>query len=150
MSRVLNPIWLLILFSAWVRAGEGLVVMPSSHDFDGTFERLEQAVQSAGLVVFAKFDHSAAATAAGMTLSPSKVLVFGNPKLGTKLMSANPAIALDLPLRVAVWQDSSGQVALAYTSPDYLLARFGMDAKQEIVKKMSGLLDGLAKAATSP
>jgi len=149
MSRILNPIWLLILVSAFARGGEGLVVVISANDFDGTFERLEQAVDSAGLLVFAKFDHSAEAAAAGMTLPPSKVLVFGNPKLATRLMSASPAIAIDLPLRVAIWQEASGEVALAYTSPEYLLARFGMAGQQDVVEKMSGLLDRLAKAATS-
>jgi uncharacterized protein (DUF302 family) len=83
-------------------------------------------LQSKGVVLFAVIDHSGEAAKVGMTMPPTKLLIFGNPKAGTPLMLAAPSIAIDLPLKILVWQDNQGKVTLSYNSPEYLQARHGL------------------------
>jgi uncharacterized protein (DUF302 family) len=70
--------------------------------FDATMKRLEQAIEGAGMTVFARIDHAAGARDAGMAMPPTVVLLYGNPRGGTPIMLAAPRTALDLPLRVLV------------------------------------------------
>src|SRR3569833_2598062 len=79
-----------------------------------TLDRLEADVKAKGLAVFARIDHAAGAAAAGMTLLPTAVLIFGNARGGTPLMQASQVIGIDLPLKVLVWQDTSGKTWLSY------------------------------------
>jgi uncharacterized protein (DUF302 family) len=62
----------------------------------------------------------------GMKMRPTKLLIFGSPKAGTPLMLAAPSIAIDLPLKVLVWEDAQGKVWLSYSSPEYLQQRHGV------------------------
>ena len=73
-------------------------------------------------------DHSGEATKVGMSMRPTKLLIFGSPKAGTPLMVAAPSVALDLPLKILVWQDGEGQVWVSYNSPQYLQQRHGVPA----------------------
>jgi uncharacterized protein (DUF302 family) len=59
-------------------------------------------------------------------MPPTKLLIFGNPKAGTPLMLAVPSIAIDLPLKILVWQDTQGKVWVSYNSPEYLKERHGV------------------------
>lgn len=104
----------------------GLVTRPSSRSVKATLQRLEATVGKRGLTVFARFDHSDAAAAAGLPMPASHVLVFGSPRAGTPLMLANPLIALELPLRVLVWADTAGDVYVTYPDPAHLAARYGI------------------------
>jgi uncharacterized protein (DUF302 family) len=80
--------------------------------------------------VFARVDHSGEAAQAGLTMPPTQVLIFGNPKGGTPIMLAAPTAAIDLPLKALAWQDSTGQVWLSYNDPMYLARRFGLTETQ--------------------
>jgi len=102
------------------------VTMASPWTVDETVERLEGVIAAKGLQVFAVFDHSGAAQAAGLELRETKVVVFGSPAAGTPVMQAAPLAALDLPLRVAVW-DEDGDTKLSYLSPDELASRYSLD-----------------------
>jgi uncharacterized protein (DUF302 family) len=88
-----------------------------------TLERLETIVQSKGLAILARIDHSGDAAKAGLQMRPAKLLIFGNAKSGTPLMIASPSVAIDLPLKALVWQDQDGNVWLSYNSPTYLKQR---------------------------
>lgn len=101
----------------------GLVELTSNDSAAETMRRLETAVRQAGHTVFARIDHAAAAADAGLKMPFTQVLVFGNPRGGTPMMLAAPTLAIDLPFKVLVWEDDSGQTRLAYNSPDYLLSR---------------------------
>ena len=103
----------------------GIVTRQSSHPFDETVAKLVRALGSKGIALFAQIDHSGEAAKIGMTMPPTKLLVFGNPKSGTPLMLAAPSIAIDLPLKILVSEDAQGKVWLSYNSPEYLLARHG-------------------------
>jgi uncharacterized protein (DUF302 family) len=71
-------------------------------------------------------DHSGEAEKVGMTMPPTRLLIFGSPKAGTPLMLAAPSIAIDLPLKILVWEDGAGKVWISYNSPDYLRERHGL------------------------
>src|SRR5271154_3990949 len=104
----------------------GIVNQPSNHSVDQTVEKLQEILQSKGITLFALIDHSGEAAKVGMKMLPTKLLIFGNPKAGTPLMLAAPSIAIDLPLKILVWEDAQGKVWLSYNSPAYLKNRHGL------------------------
>ena len=101
----------------------GIVDVPSNHSVVQTVEKLKGILNVKGVTLFALVDHSGEATKVGMKIPPTKLLIFGSPKAGTPLMLAVPSIAIDLPLKVLVWEDSSGKVWISYNSPAYLQKR---------------------------
>ena len=109
-----------------VKRKNGIVDVPSNHSVDETVERVKGILQSKGVTLFALIDHSGEAEKVGMKMPPTKLLIFGNPKGGTPLMLAAPSIAIDLPLKILVWQDAQGKVWLSYNSPEYLKDRHGV------------------------
>jgi len=107
-------------------ATNGIVDKPSNHSVEQTVERLKSILQSKGVKLFALIDHSREAELVGMTMSPTKLLIFGNPKGGTPLMLAAPSSAIDLPLKILVREDAQGRVWVSYNSPAYLQERHGL------------------------
>ena len=107
--------------------------------------RGEAEVKGKGLTVFAHIDHAAGATAAGLALNPTDLLIFGNAKGGTPLMQAVQTIGIDLPLKILVWQDAAGQTWLSYNDPHWLAKRHGIDGPA--VSGLAGALAALAQAA---
>jgi len=107
----------------------GIIDKPSHHSVDVTVEALKTILQSKGVTVVAVVDHSGEAEKVGMKIPPTKLLIFGNPKAGTPLMVAAPSSAIDLPLKILVWQDREGQVWISYNSPQYLQERHGFPAE---------------------
>jgi uncharacterized protein (DUF302 family) len=85
--------------------------------------------------VFALIDHSGEAEKVGLKMRPTKLLIFGNPKAGTPLMLASPSSALDLPLKILIWEDGEGKVWLSYNSPEYLKERHGLP--QELMQNVA-------------
>jgi uncharacterized protein (DUF302 family) len=131
-------------------AADGLITIPSSYGPVETMNRLEAEVKGKGLAVFAHIDHAAGATAVGMGLNPTDLLIFGNAKGGTPLMQAVQTIGIDLPLKILVWQDTGGQTWLSYNDPHWLAKRHGIDtAAVTAVNGLAVALAGLAKAATN-
>ena len=133
-------------------AADGLITMRSSHGPKDTMNRLEAQVRAKGMTVFARIDHAAGATEAGLPLRPTELLIFGNAKAGTPLMQAEQAIGIDLPLKMLVWQDASGATWLSYNDPTWLAQRHGLAGGSEAAAKaMAAALDGIARtAAGSP
>lgn len=129
-------------------ASEGIVAQESKFPVNETISRLEARLRAQNVPVFATFDHSANAQQAGMQLRPTKVLVFGNPKVGTRLMQDNQAIALDLPLRLSVWEDARGRVWVGYHALDRLAAKYGIK-DETTVKAMAQALDKLVANAVN-
>jgi len=107
-------------------AANGVVDVPSSHSVDETVEKLKTILATKGVTLFALVDHSGEAQKSGMVMPPTKLLIFGNPKAGTPLMLAAPHIAIDLPLKILIWQDTAGKVWVSYNSPEYLGERHGI------------------------
>lgn len=109
-------------------SGSGIISKPSRHSVHETVEKLKAMLQEKGIALFALVDHSGEAAKVGMTMRPTKLLIFGNPKGGTPLMIASPSIAIDLPLKVLVAEDETGKVFLSYNSPAYLQERHNLPA----------------------
>ena len=105
---------------------KGIIDKPSNHSVDETVEKLKNVLQSKGVTLFAIVDHSGEAEKVGMKMRPTKLLIFGSPKAGTPLMLAAPSIAIDLPLKILVWEDGQGKVWVSYNSPDYLKERHNL------------------------
>ena len=105
---------------------KGIIDKPSHHSVDQTVEKLKNILQSRGVALFALVDHSGEAEKVGMKMPPTKLLIFGSPKAGTPLMLASPSIAIDLPLKILVWEDTGGKVWVSYNSPEYLKERHGL------------------------
>jgi len=126
-------------------AGKGIVDRASSHSVDQTVDRLKNILQAKGVTLFAVVDHSGEAEKVGMKMPPTKLLIFGSPRAGTPLMLAAPSIAIDLPLKILVWEDGGGNVWISYNSPEYLRERHGLP--QELLANISVVETLAAKAA---
>jgi len=104
-------------------AANGVVNKPSHHSVDQTVKNLTSILEARGVTLFALVDHSGEAERAGMQMRPTKLLIFGSPKAGTPLMLAAPSIAIDLPLKILIWEDDQGAVWLSYNTTAYLQQR---------------------------
>src|SRR5213594_3204622 len=104
----------------------GIIDQPSQHSVEQTVERLTALLHAKGVTLFALVDHSGEAAKVGMKMPPTKLLIFGSPKAGTPLMLAAPSVAIDLPLKILVWEDADANVWVSYNSPAYLEGRHGI------------------------
>jgi uncharacterized protein (DUF302 family) len=107
-------------------APPGIARLRVKDSVDAAFIRLERAVEQRKLTVFARLDFAADAAAVGLTLPPTRLLLFGNPRAGTPLIVAAPTAALDLPLKMLVWEATAGTVWVGYNTPAYLSERHGL------------------------
>src|ERR1700756_5344569 len=123
----------------------GINSTSSNHSVDETVERLKAILASKTITLFALVDHSGEAEKVGLKMPPTKLLVFGSPKAGTPLMQAAPSIAIDLPLKLLVWQDAQGKVWLSYNSPEYLKERHGVPP--DLLPNIAGVETLAANAA---
>ncbi len=126
--------------------GNGVLIVASAHDVPTSIERLEALFAERGLTVFARIDFSGDAARAGLSMPPSQLVVFGNPKAGTPLVLAVLTAALDLPLKVLVWEDANERTWLSYNATDYLRERYGLDADaMKPVSVMPALVEAAAR-----
>jgi len=122
----------------------GLIDIPSNHSVEETVENLKGILQVKGITLFALVDDSGEAGKAGMQMRPTKLLIFGNPKAGTPVMLAAPSSAIDLPLKILIWEDAQGKVWVTYNSPIYLQERHNLPP--ELLQNV-GVIETLAKKA---
>jgi len=106
--------------------GNGMTTIASRYSVKETINRLEATVIAKGMTVFARVDHAAGATAAGLALRPTELIIFGNARGGTPLMQVEQTIGIDLPLKVLAWEDASGKTWLSYNDTTWLAARHGI------------------------
>src|SRR3954471_19362645 len=111
---------------AKAKANDGVVRVKSAFGFLETIERLKKDIAAKGIKFFDEIDQSKLAADAGIKLSPSTLLVFGNPPLGTQFMTSNPNAGLDWPVRLLVIQDNEGVVWTVYTDFDWIASRHGI------------------------
>jgi len=114
----------------------------------GAIDALETVVGNAGATIFARVDHGAGAAKVDLELADSQLLIFGNPKLGTPAMQADPLAGLFLPLKVLAYQDADGQVWLAYEDPKHTMADLDGVSAAPVIEKMQGALNKLTAAAS--
>jgi uncharacterized protein (DUF302 family) len=148
-AKVLASTALICLWGVQAMAADGLTTVRSNFGPKDTMDRLEAEVKAKGMTVFARIDHAAGATEVGLSLRPTEVLIFGNPKGGTPLMQQAQTIGIDLPLKALVWQDASGVTWLAYNDPGWLARRHGLgSAVAAPGSGMAAALAAVTKAAT--
>lgn len=125
-----------------------LYTYESQFGVDETASRLEANLKAMGVPVFAVFDHGKNAQEVGLELRPNKVIVFGSPKVGTKLMQENPSISIELPLKISVWEDNKGSVWITFPWIRQMAARYGME-NSPVAEGMQILLENLTRKAAS-
>jgi uncharacterized protein (DUF302 family)/uncharacterized membrane protein YidH (DUF202 family) len=130
---------------AMTMTNRGIVDRASNHSVDGTVGKLEDLLRSTGVTLFAVVDHSGEAEKVGMRMRPTKLLIFGSPQAGTPLMLAAPSVAIDLPLKILVWEDANGKVWISYNAPEYLGARHGLP--EALLRNIAGVEKLADKAA---
>ena len=128
---------------------EGLTTIASSFSPKETMDRLEAEIRAKGMSVFARIDHAAGATEAGLELRPTNLIIFGNARGGTPLMQASQTAGIDLPLKVLVWQDAAGKTWLSYNEPSWIVQRHGLGVRAEIIDKMAAALSAMSRTATN-
>ncbi len=119
-------------------SSSGIIDTPSNHSVDETVDKLKGILQAKGVTLFALVDHSGEAEKAGMKMRPTKLLIFGSPKAGTPIMLAAPSIAIDLPLKILIWED------ISYNSAEYLRERH--DVPNELLQSIAVVETFAAKA----
>lgn len=138
-----------LLTSVTALAQDGMDSIESPYNVATTIDKLTSILEEKGMSVFGRVDHAANAEKAGLSLRPTELLIFGNPKIGTPLMNCAQSVALDLPQKMLAWEDADGQTYLAWNNPMHLKSRHGMEGCDEIIDRVGGALSGFAQAATS-
>lgn len=127
---------------------KGIETIKSTNSFDETYSDLQEAIRSnASLSIVTELDHQANARSVGMELRPTRIIIFGNPELGTPLIQDSRTVALDLPQKMLVWEDEDGTVNISFNSPEYLKARHRISGHEAEIKKMAAALNNLARTA---
>jgi len=127
---------------------QGVITKVSSQNFEETYNVLVHIItNNPNLKIIAELNHQANAARVDLQLNPTRIIMFGNPNLGTPLMQNSPVTGLDLPQKILIWQDDQGQVKVSYNDPLYLKNRHGIEGKDEILQKISSALDMLTNKA---
>lgn len=156
LSRYLTVIAIAILVSLTVHSApdvSGLITQPSANSVDVTIEKFEAAAKNRGLKVFARLDHAAAAESVGLKMPRATVIVFGNPRVGTPVFIETPTVAIDLPPKAMVWEDSYGKVFLSYNSAEFLFdtiyARHGLQSDKAVIAQVKDTYAAIADEAVN-
>ncbi len=131
-------------------APPGMRVVPSSHSVKVTLDRLERLLHARGITPALRWDHAAKAHDVGVDLRPTELLMFGNPKLGSQLFTAEQTAGIDLPMKMLAWEDAEGRVWLGYNEPGWLAGRHGIRGRDAVLDRMARALADLAAQAAGP
>jgi len=137
---------LLILNLSSAHAAQQYIVKQSRYSVGETIDRLENFIKQKGIIVYSRIYHSMGAKKAGISMRPTQLLIFGNPKAGSPLINENPLVALDLPLKVMAWQDEKNQTWLAYMNSEELTQRHNI-RNAALIAEMNALLKTLTNNA---
>ena len=149
----MNPQSLIITFIFLIIStmsfSQNLTETKSPYTAEVTLNKLRENVKNKGLNIFTEIDHSQAAEKVNMELSPVYVLVFGNPKVGTRLMQADPRVGIELPLKILIYEHE-GSTQIAYFNPENLSEAYNLKDQQDILKNMSDLLHTIVQEVVKP
>ncbi len=155
-----RPNWIVLSFALLiggvaalkpVQAGQatlngGVISVASKYGFEDTVQRLKTDIAAKGITFFAEIDQARLGAAAGLTIKPSTLLVFGNPPLGIQFLTSNPVSGLDWPVRLLVYEDQNGQVRAAYTKFDWIARRHGIRDRKAQFKMASEVIVSITSA----
>ncbi|MEO0346605.1 MAG: DUF302 domain-containing protein [Pseudomonadota bacterium] len=146
----LAVIWLVLLLTGCATTvDDGLRTVPSAYDVPTTVKRLEAALTKRGMTIFNTIDHAAGAARVDQSLRPTVLVVFGNPRVGSRLMNCEQRVGIDLPMKALVYQDANGDTYLAYNPGSWIAERHGLGACSGVVQNVNNALAAFANAATS-
>jgi len=142
--------FLLILFTVLpLMAAEGLINVQSDFNVKETTERLENILNEKDMTIFNQINHSDAAQKVGVELRETRLIIFGNPKVGSPLMQCQQSVAIDLPQKAIIWEDDKSKVWISYNDPRYLGERHNIIGCDEVISKVEKALSGITKAAAT-
>jgi uncharacterized protein (DUF302 family) len=151
LSKIALQLAVLVGLAIPAFAADGLVTLASSSNAKGTIDKLEAALKAGGATIFARVDHAAGATSAGLTLRPTELLIFGNPKGGTPLMQSQQSAGIDLPMKALAWEDAAGKTWLSYNDPAWIATRHALSPETaKVVEGLAAALKGATAKATAP
>ncbi|MFT7684424.1 MAG: hypothetical protein ACI935_003953 [Moritella dasanensis] len=127
---------------------ESLISVQSHYSVKETADRFESIIKGKGLTLFARIDHQQNAAGVNLKLRPTEVIIFGNPKIGTPLMQCAQSVAIDLPQKVLISEDSQNKVWLSYNNPEYIKVRHHIQGCDKVISKISTVLSKLSTAAS--
>ena len=148
MIRIFFAIFLFLLMSLPVMAGDGIINLESVYNVKETADRLENILTEKGMTIFNRINHSEGAAHVGITLPDTELFIFGNPKVGSPLMKCQQTVAIDLPQKALIWADDQGKVWISYNNPRYLEKRHNISGCEEIIAKIEKALSGITTAAS--
>ena len=149
-QKIISSSFLIFIISlpGFAQGDNGIISIKSVHTVTETINKLEDVLKNKGMTIFKRINHTAGAEKAGITLRPTELLIFGNPKVGTPLMLCSQTAALDLPQKALAYKDKMGQVWLSYNDPAYMAKRHGIKGCEKPLQKVSNALAKFAKVAT--
>ncbi len=150
-SNLLKVAFLLIIFTFSnnsIAQGKGMVIFESAYSVTETEQRLIQILKNKDFKIFTQINHSDGAKSVNIDLPETRVVIFGKPQIGSKLMQCSPSVAIDLPQKMLIWKDAN-QVKLAFNSPKFLQKRHKMNGCETLLKKVNGALNKIAEKVTS-
>ena len=125
---------------------EGIIKVTAKKNFDAVLESVLDSIRRRGIAIFGIIDHRKNAEEAGMELENSTLVIFGNPKAGTKLMQDSISISIDLPMRILV-SGADGDVTMRYYNPLYLAKIHGLKDSLDAINLISGLMYDITSEA---
>jgi len=148
LLTTLSAIFLLTLQVTAYAQPAGLISKPSPYTVSVTIDKLEAILKKKGITIVTRWSHSERAEKAGISLRPTELILFGNPKLGSHLFTSQQTAGIDLPLKALAWEDAKGQVWLSYNDPEYIAKRHAINDRKKIIDKMTRVLDKFTNMAT--
>ncbi|MDH7445234.1 DUF302 domain-containing protein [Aquimarina sp. 2201CG14-23] len=131
-----------------ITSQQGIITKVSTKSFNDTYNSLIEVINNnPNLKIIAELDHQANAKSVGLELNPTRIVLFGNPNLGTPLMQNAQTVGLDLPQKIMVWQDEQKSVKVSYNDPTFLKQRHGIDNKDEVLNTINGALHNITALA---
>ncbi len=147
LARTMLVLLAAAVFPATAWSVEGMNVITSEYDVAETEQRLVAALEEKGFTIMAQVDHAQGARSVDLELAPTRLVIFGNPAGGTRLMQCQRSVAIDLPMKMLIW-DEGGEVHVGYNTADYLAGRHGLgDCAKPVQEKVGKVLAALAETA---
>ena len=138
--KIFFPCTLWFFTSLTLAAQDSWITAASSFSHAQTVEKLQKNLGQKGFTIFNTIDHARGAAAAGLTLRPTTLIIFGNPKVGTLLMNCDQKMGMVLPLKILVWEDDKRQVITGFIDPEQYAKEYHLEKCREVLAKTKGVL----------
>ena len=149
MKKIILVALLILFIAIPVAASDGVVDVQSTFNVEETADRMVNILNKKGMTIFNRIKHSESATKVGIELRKTELIIFGNPKVGSPLMACQQSVAIDLPQKALIWEDTNARVWISYNDPRYLEKRHNISGCEEAITKVAKALAGITKAAAT-